>query len=57
MLMAVCIICMYWAVDYLIEINNIITGSNNISLRKVDVKPNGFDKMHMDKELIEGQLY
>ena len=41
---------MYLAVDSLIEINNIITGSNNITLRKVNVKPYGFHKMYMDKE-------
>ena len=35
-------------VDSLIEINNIITDSDNITLRKV--KPYGFDKMYMDKE-------
>ena len=47
---------MYWTVDSLIEINN-ITGSNNINFRKVNVKPYGFNKMYMDKELIEGKLY
>ena len=41
---------MYWTVDSSIEINNIITGSNNITLRTVNVKPDGFDKMYMDKE-------
>ena len=44
---------MYLTVDSLIEINNIITSSNNITLRKVNVKPYGFDKMCMDKELIK----
>ena len=34
-----------------------ITGSNNITLRKVNVKPYGFDKMYMDKDLIEEKLY
>ena len=48
---------MYLKVDSLIEINNIITESNNTTLRKVDVKPYGFDKMYMNKELIEGKLY
>ena len=43
---------MYLTVDSLIQINNIITGSNNITLRKLNVKPNRFDKMYMDKELI-----
>ena len=36
---------MYLTVDSLIEINNIITGSNNISSRKVNLKPNGLDKI------------
>ena len=48
---------MYLAVDSLIEINNIITGSNNITFRKVNVKPYGFDKIYMDKELIKDKLY
>ena len=39
------------------ETKNIITSSNNITLRKVNVKPYGFDKMYMDKELIEDKLY
>ena len=37
--------------------NSIITGSNNITLRKVNVKPYGFDKMYMDKDLMEDNLY
>ena len=32
----------YLAADPLIEMNDIITGSNNISLTKVDVKPYEF---------------
>ena len=44
---------MYLTGDSLIEVNNIITGSDNISLRKVNVKPYRFDKMYMDKELLE----
>ena len=44
---------LYLTVDSLIEINNIITSSNNFTLRKVNVKPCGFDKIYMDKELIE----
>ena len=47
----------YLTDDLLIETNNIITGSNNITLRKVNVKPYGFDKMYMDKEIIEDKLY
>ena len=41
---------MYLTVYSLIEINNIIIGSNNITLRKVNVKSYGFDKMYTDKE-------
>ena len=48
---------MYFTVDSLIETNNIITGSNNIALRKVNVKLYGFDKMHMDKDIIEDKPY
>ena len=48
---------MYLTADFLIEINNIKIGSNVITLRKVNVKPYGFDKMYMDKELIEDKLY
>ena len=44
---------MYLIVDSLIEINNMITGLDNITLRKVNVKPYGFDKMYMSKDLIE----
>ena len=48
---------MYLTVDSLIEINNITTGSNNIALRKVNVKLFGFDKMYIDKEFVENKLY
>ena len=41
----------------MIEINSIIASSNNVTLRKVNVKPYGFDKMYMDKEIIEDKLY
>ena len=49
---------MYLTVYSLTEINNIITGSIYVTLRKVIVKPYliKFDKMYMDKELIEEQL-
>ena len=40
----------------MIEINSIIASSNNVTLRKVNVKPYGFDKMYMDKELIEDKI-
>ena len=36
---------MYLALDFLIEINNIITGSNNITLRKANARPYRFNKM------------
>ena len=35
---------MYLTVDSLIEINKITTGSNNVTLRKVNVKSYGFDR-------------
>ena len=40
----------------LVDIKNIITGSNNITLRKVNNKPYGYDKMYMDKDLMEDEL-
>ena len=48
---------MHLTADSLIEINNMITGSNNITLRKVNLKPCGFYKMYMDKYLIYDKLY
>ena len=39
------------------DINNIVIGSNNITLRKVNVMASGHDKMYMDKDLIEDKLY
>ena len=43
---------MYLTVNSLTDIKNIITGLNNITLIKVNVKPYGYDKMYMDKDLI-----
>ena len=43
--------------DYLIEINNIITASNNVTLGKGNVNPYGYDNMYMNKGLIEDKLY
>ena len=37
--------------------SSIITGLNNITLRKVNVKPYGYDTMYMDKALIEDKVY
>ena len=48
---------MHLTVDSLIDVDNIITGSNNITLSKVNVKPYGCDKMYMDKDLIQDKLY
>ena len=48
---------LYMTADSLTEINSILTGSNSITLRKVNVKPYGFDKMHIDKAMIEVKLY
>ena len=47
---------MYLTVDSLIKIND-ITGSNNTAMRKVNVKPYGFDEIYMDKDVLEDQLY
>ena len=48
---------MYLKVKSLIETNNIIIGSNNIILRKVNLKAYRFDKMYIDQELIKDKLY
>ena len=48
---------MYLNVDSLIDINVIITGLNNITLRKVNLKLCGYNEMYMDKDLIEDKLY
>ena len=47
---------MYLTVDSLTYINNITTGSNDITPRKVNVKPYWCNKIHMDKDLIEDKL-
>ena len=47
---------MYLTVGSMIKINNIVSGSNNITLRKVNL-PCEFDKMYVDKDLIEEKLY
>ena len=48
---------LFFTVDSLITINNIITNSNNLYLRSVNVKPKGFDKIYMDFRKIEFELY
>ena len=47
----------YLTVDYLLEVNNKITGSNNFTLRKVSVKVYELDKMYIVKNLIEDKLF
>ena len=48
---------MYLTFHLLTDVNNIITGLNSLTLRKVNVKPYGSDKMYIDKNLIEYKLY
>ena len=48
---------MYLTVDSLIDINNIISNSNNITLRKVNFKKYECDKINMNKGLIEDEMY
>ena len=48
---------MYWTVDSLIDTNNIITGSSNITLRKVNAQPYGYNKKYISKDLIKDRLY
>ena len=47
----------YLIFDSLVGISNITTGSNNTFLNKVNYKLRGYDKMCMDKDLIEEKLY
>ena len=47
----------YLTNDSLIEVINITTGSNNITLRKINIKPNRLDKMYMEQNLIEDKLH
>ena len=48
---------LFFTVDSLITINNIITGSSNLYLRSVNVKPFGCSKIYMDFTKIESELY
>ena len=48
---------LFSTVDSLISLNNIITDSQNLFLRDVNVKLAEFDKMYFDKSLIELALY
>ena len=44
-------------VDSLITLNNIITGSNNLFVRAVNVKPAGYHKQYLDFAQVEFELY
>ena len=44
-------------VDSLIDMNNIITDLNNITLQKVSVKPYGYDDICADKNLTKDKQY
>ena len=48
---------LFLTVDSLIAINNIMTSSNNITLKKVFVKFCGYDKMYMNKDSLEKKWY
>ena len=48
---------LYLTVDSLITINNLITGSDNIHLRQINVKPAFHNKQYMDFDRIEPELY
>ena len=47
---------LFLTVDSLIHLNNIITGSNNIGLRNVNVRRAGYYKMYMYKNDTEQAL-
>ena len=48
---------LFLTVDSLITLNNIITGSHNLSLRSVNVRPAFHKKQYMDFTKIEFELY
>ena len=49
---------MFLTVDSLIHLNNLITGSNNLELRKVNVRPAAYyTEFYMDWRGIESALY
>ena len=48
---------LFLTVDSLIRINNIITNSHNLHLRRHNVKPAGYNKQYMDANRIEAELY
>ena len=48
---------LFLTVDSLIRLNNYITGSHNIQLRQINVKPAFYIKQYMDFTRIESELY
>ena len=48
---------LFLTIDSLIRINNIITNSHNLHLRRHNVKPAGYNKQYMDVSRIEAELY
>ena len=48
---------LFLTVDSLIRINNYITDSHNIQLRRINVKPAFYNKQYMDFTRIESELY
>ena len=48
---------LFLTVDSLIRINNIITNSHNLHLRRHNVKPAGYNKQYINVSRIEAELY
>ena len=48
---------LFLTVDSLITVNNYVTGSNNIQLRQINVKPAFHNKQYMNFSQIESELY
>ena len=48
---------LFLMVDSLIRINNIITNSHNLHLRRHNVKPAGYNKQYINVSRIEAELY
>ena len=48
---------LFVTVDSLIRINNIITNSHNLHLRRHNVKPAGYNKQYINVSRIEAELY
>ena len=48
---------LFLTLDSLIKLNNIITGSQHIGFRDINVKPTGYSKRYMDKSLVKAAFY